>query len=159
MSSLKYGLSVPHLLQRKVARLQVRYFYRNRQTRLSELLSIDTKAQKGLVCPSYPIQKETCWEDRDAQESVDRFYGPCVQSVCGHWFENHCQLGVSVSKVRVMMKTSTSNCPIKNSCRWLRENGSSACQGCAYIDYDLKLSQAAERQNVKSRLIGERSTN
>jgi|LakMenE01Jun11ns_1017448.scaffolds.fasta_scaffold9810147_2 hypothetical protein len=156
MSSLKYGVSRAHLFQKKIARLQVRYFYRHRRGKLPDLLTIDVKAQKGLVCPSYPIQKESCQEDQI--DLNDRFYGPCVQSACGHWFKNHCQLGVSVSKVRVVMKTRTSSCPIKTSCRWLRENGTSACRGCAYVDYNLKLSQETKRQSGKSLLIRKRST-
>lgn len=172
MPCLKDVEYIAHLFQTKVARLQIQYLYRYLGKRVPELLVIEVNSQKGLICPSYPIQDESWQEDqiglnesfhqgrdksvaaaymsrqhRDDQEGIARFYGPCMQSACGHWSKNHCQLGESVSKVRVVMKRGTSSCPIKKSCRWLLENGPSVCEGCAHIDYNLRLTQKISGQS------------
>lgn len=111
------------------------------------------------TCPSYPekgslfavrlrsgelvfLDNETAVEaDNDVVST--RAHGPCVTTRCAYWSGN-CQLGSIISRVAIRNRrtegsfTAIDACPIRRSCRWLAENGPSACSGCVHADYLMK---------------------
>jgi len=82
-----------------------------------------------------------------------RYVGRCIQDRCDYWAGN-CQLGAMVTRVTIQTKGSTTGdrlavdsvnpCPIKETCRWIRENGPAACLGCSDIDYVMQANSGKE---------------
>ena len=79
----------------------------------------------------------------------ERPAGRCVEQRCGHWLHG-CTLGSSVAKVGLRMVDLGSAvgqpCGIAAQCRWLAENGTTACVLCpALVREDIReLSEKAE---------------
>jgi hypothetical protein len=73
--------------------------------------------------------------DHRPPESRFRFAGPCVMSACRHWSSDRCGLGDAVAGAARTVGEDfvPPPCAIRSSCRWWRQNGSSACQVCPLI--------------------------
>lgn len=62
----------------------------------------------------------------------NRVEGSCLTASCSYW-RGACQLGFFVSKVEVSMRRTSQDCAIKDTCRWLEENGPKVCGACAFV--------------------------
>ena len=70
--------------------------------------------------------------DMDDFALKNRLEGKCVTSSCGYW-QGACRLGHFVSKVEVAVQVMSRQCAIKDTCRWLKENGPKICGTCAFV--------------------------
>ena len=70
--------------------------------------------------------------DMDEFALKNRLEGRCVTSLCHYW-HGACQLGHFISKVEVSVRKTSRNCAIKDTCRWLKENGPKVCGACAFV--------------------------
>ena len=70
--------------------------------------------------------------DMDEFALKNRVEGSCLTSACSYW-RGACQLGFFISKVEVSVRRSSHNCAIKDTCRWLAENGPKVCGACAFV--------------------------
>jgi hypothetical protein len=83
----------------------------------------------GLYCPSVPPEMaKVC-----IISETNRSAGFCVRDRCVNW-RGHCVLGVAVSiaakPLPELQGEDLAACPIRNNCRWYKENGAGACQLC-----------------------------
>lgn len=70
--------------------------------------------------------------DMDEFALKNRVEGSCLTASCSYW-RGACQLGFFVSKVEVSARGTSQNCAIKDTCRWLKENGPKVCGACAFV--------------------------
>ena len=70
--------------------------------------------------------------DMDDFALKNRLVGNCVTSSCNYW-QGACRLGHFVSKVEVAVQVTSRQCAIKDTCRWLEENGPKICGTCAFV--------------------------
>jgi hypothetical protein len=70
--------------------------------------------------------------DMDEFALKNRVEGSCLTSSCSYW-RGACQLACFVSKVEVSVRGTSQNCAIKDTCRWLEENGPKVCAACAFV--------------------------
>ena len=70
--------------------------------------------------------------DMDDFALKNRLEGKCVTSSCGYW-QGACRLGHFVSKVEVAVQITARQCAIKDTCRWIKENGPKICGTCAFV--------------------------
>lgn len=70
--------------------------------------------------------------DMDEFALKNRLEGRCVTSSCHYW-HGACQLGHFISKVEVSVRKTSRNCAIKDTCRWIKENGLKVCDACAFV--------------------------
>ena len=70
--------------------------------------------------------------DMDDFALKNRLEGKCVTSSCGYW-QGACRLGHFVSKVEVAVQITSRQCAIKDTCRWIKENGPKICGTCAFV--------------------------
>lgn len=74
-------------------------------------------------------------------DAPTRYVGKCFEKRCVYW-AGHCQLGAMVTRVAIRNRDELrkitdprGSCSIKDSCRWIYENGPDACMGCPEVDY------------------------
>jgi hypothetical protein len=106
---------------------------------------------QAILCPSYPIgegigaicivseNSGTEWlldvvgldDARVVAASGDvRTTGPCLRAGCAYWRDS-CQLGAVVaSATQRVTESAEPPCPIRERCRWHREQGPAACGSC-----------------------------
>ncbi len=70
--------------------------------------------------------------DMDEFALKNRLEGKCLTTSCHYW-HGACQLGHFVSKVEVSVRVTSRNCAIKDTCRWIKENGPKVCGTCAFV--------------------------
>ena len=70
--------------------------------------------------------------DMDEFALKNRLEGRCLTSSCHYW-HGACQLGHFISKVEVSVRKTSRNCAIKDTCRWIKENGPKVCGACAFV--------------------------
>jgi len=84
------------------------------------------------------------------QHTRVRFAGPCIRTSCVHW-KDGCSLGWAISQIpadsvsRVLGDKEI--CPIKDRCRWIAENGESACSNCQHILHVPIIEKTKESDN------------
>ena len=70
--------------------------------------------------------------DMDAFALKNRLEGKCITSSCHYW-QGACHLGFFVSEVQVQVRVETQHCSIRDTCRWIKENGPEICGSCAFV--------------------------
>jgi len=70
--------------------------------------------------------------DMNAFSLKNRLEGKCVTSSCHYW-QGACQLGFFVSEVEVRNRIEPQKCSIRDTCRWIQENGARVCGSCAFV--------------------------
>jgi hypothetical protein len=92
---------------------------------------VNGPARSPAACPSSTTEIATAEVALD--DGGTRPAGRCLERRCGHW-SGGCSLGAAVATVGVRMRelgaTVPGNCAISAECRWLAENGPSACVLC-----------------------------
>jgi hypothetical protein len=83
----------------------------------------------GLYCPSVPPEMAKI----SIISETNRNAGLCVRDRCVNW-RGHCVLGVAVSiaakPLLELQEEDLAACPIRNNCRWYKENGADVCSLC-----------------------------
>ena len=83
----------------------------------------------GLYCPSVPPEMAKI----SIISETNRSAGFCVRDRCVNW-RGHCVLGVAVSiaakPLPELQEEDLAACPIRNNCRWYKENGADVCSLC-----------------------------
>ena len=72
--------------------------------------------------------------DMDAFALKNRLAGKCVTSSCHYW-HGACHLGFFVSEVKVELRdrAKMQQCSIRDTCRWIKENGAAVCGSCVFV--------------------------
>lgn len=111
--------------------------------KLERLLSLDVEqrprpvtgaASSPALCPSSTDEREVARVT--LSDGATRPAGRCVERRCGYWVGG-CSLGASVATVGVRMRelgaVAPIACGISAQCRWIAENGPSACVLCPHL--------------------------
>jgi hypothetical protein len=72
--------------------------------------------------------------DMDVFALKNRLAGKCVTSSCHYW-HGACHLGFFVSEVEVELRdrAKMQQCSIRDTCRWIKENGAAVCGSCVFV--------------------------
>ena len=81
--------------------------------------------------------------------AVFRFAAPCRESACAHFDGADCRLAAKIVDLLPPVVAVLPPCPVRQGCRWWRQEGRSACLRCPMIstsasDPSETLRQAAD---------------
>ena len=65
--------------------------------------------------------------------AVFRFAAPCEESACAHFDGTDCRLAAKVVDLLPPVVAVLPPCPVRQGCRWWRQEGRSACLRCPMI--------------------------
>lgn len=85
---------------------------------------------------TFPVSPESLSESLAASVQTRlRLAGPCIRSACESWTLSGCRLGRAVASVNRSRSETQASCTIRDTCRWIAENGESVCHTCPSLAY------------------------
>ncbi len=99
---------------------------------------VNSEGKVELLAQSIKIDKTFVEEAKKSKPAEERFRfsGKCIEGGCGHWVGTKQKCGLAEKVIHTFQKplgNAPIECPIREKCRWFKQESHLACANCTEI--------------------------